>query len=110
MAFTGDGHWLATAGSDLGLALWPLTNPYYRILPGHEGGVFEAVFAPDGSHLLTQGRNDGIVLSWDLSAGASHFRQQRWQTVGQRVNRFNLETAVAQVVGKFTTDQTTTND
>ncbi len=70
MAFTDDGNWLATTGGGLALALWPLTNPYYRILRGHEGGVFEAVFAPDGSQLLTQGRNDGRVLSWDLSAGA----------------------------------------
>lgn len=70
VAFTDDGHWLATTGGGLDLALWPLTNPYYRILRGHEGGIFEAVFAPDGSHLFTQGRNDGIVLSWDLSAGA----------------------------------------
>jgi WD40 repeat protein len=70
VAFTDDGNWLATTGGGFALALWPLTNPYYRILQGHDGGVFEAVFAPDGSHLFTQGRNDGIVLSWDLSAGA----------------------------------------
>jgi WD40 repeat protein len=70
VAFTHDGHWLATASQGFGLALWPLTSPHYRILQGHEGGVRAAVFAADGSRLFTQGMNDGIVLSWDLSAGA----------------------------------------
>jgi WD40 repeat protein len=71
VAFTSDGHWLATASQGLGLALWPLKSPYYRLLRGHhKGGVRAAVFAADGSRLFTQGMIDGIVLSWDLSAGA----------------------------------------
>jgi len=70
MTFTDDGHWLATASQGLGLALWPLTSPHYRVLRGHEGGVREAAFSSDGSRLFTQGMNDGLVLSWDLSAGA----------------------------------------
>jgi WD40 repeat protein len=70
VAFTDDGHWLATVGDLVGVALWPLTSSHCRLLRAHEGGVRDAVFAPDGSRLFTQGMTDGITLSWSLSAGA----------------------------------------
>ena len=83
VTFTDDGHWLATVGGGRGLALWPVQSPYCRFLPGHEGGVREAVFAADGSRLFTQGMNDGIVLSWDLSAGAGLEPRVVFQTTPQ---------------------------
>ena len=70
VAFTPDRHWLATASYRLGLALWPLTSPYCRILHGHQAGVPRLAFSPDGSHLFSQGSDDGTVLSWDLGGGA----------------------------------------
>ena len=70
ITFTPDGRWLATAGYELGVALWPLGLPYTRILDGHEGGVGHAAFSADGSYLFTQGLNDGKVLRWDCSGGA----------------------------------------
>ena len=70
ITFTPDDRWLATAGYELGVALWPLGLPYSRILGGHEGGVAHVAFSADGSHLFTQGLNDGKVLRWGLSGGA----------------------------------------
>jgi len=84
MTFTGDGHWLATASQFLGVALWPLTSPHCRLLRGHEGGVRVAVFSPDGSRLYTQGMNDGLVLSWNLSAGAGLEPTVVFQTTPQQ--------------------------
>jgi WD40 repeat protein len=69
IAFGPDGRWIATAGFGHGAALWPLTLPYCRILRGHPGGIRYLAFSPDGSRLFTQGVNDGMVLSWDLSGG-----------------------------------------
>jgi WD40 repeat protein len=70
LAFSPDGRWLATSGWGYGIAVWPLTDRYCRILSGHEGGVEKLEFSPDGSRLFTQGVSDGKVLSWDLSGGA----------------------------------------
>jgi len=81
--FTHDGRWLATASNGLGLALWPLTGPHWRVLRGHEGDVGKAAFSPDGSHLFTQGNNDGITLSWDLAAGAGLEPTVVFQTTDQ---------------------------
>ena len=69
-AFTPQGGWLATAGAGYGIALWPLESRYCRVLHWPEGRVTSTVFSPDGSRLFAQGKADGLVLSWDLSAGA----------------------------------------
>jgi DNA-binding winged helix-turn-helix (wHTH) protein/WD40 repeat protein len=70
IAFTPDDRWLATAGYDYSLALWPMTSPYVRILHGHETGAPRLEFSADGSRLYSQGASDGRVLSWDLDGGA----------------------------------------
>ena len=63
-AFSPDSSWLATSGSGFGLALWPIANPYCRILRGPEGLWPRAIdFTSDRSHLFTQTR-DGVVRSW----------------------------------------------
>ncbi len=70
ITFTPDDKWLATAGYELGVALWPVGLPYSRFLVGHEGGVGHVAFSADSSHLFTQGLNDGTVLRWNLGGGA----------------------------------------
>ena len=83
IAFTPDRRWLATAGYRLGLAMWPLTSSYCRILHGHEDGAGRLAFSPDGSRLYTQGKNDGKVLSYDLGGGAGLEPSVVFQTVPQ---------------------------
>jgi WD40 repeat protein len=80
VGFTPDGRWLVTTGSGFGLALWPLSDRYSRILFRRDAEVqsvafvnrsqiLDLAFAPDGSRLFALKPDDG-VLSWNLSDGA----------------------------------------
>jgi len=71
VAFTADGHTLATAGDDGGVLLWDVTDPTSprRLgdpLTGHAAPVNGVAFAPDGHTLATAG-DDGGVLLWDVT-------------------------------------------
>jgi WD40 repeat protein len=68
VAFSPDGHTLATAGKDGGVILWDMTNrakpiPIGQPLRGTGGA---AVFSPDGRTLATGGKDGGVIL-WDMA-------------------------------------------
>jgi serine/threonine protein kinase/WD40 repeat protein len=83
VAFSPDNRWLATSGGGFGVALWPLTNRYCRVQHNSEHGVSYVAFSPDGSQLYKLGGNDGILLSWDMSAGAGIEPTVLFQTTPQ---------------------------
>jgi RNA polymerase sigma factor (sigma-70 family) len=67
LAFSADGRYLATAQHTPEIRLWDVMvgRPVGR-LQGHQGGVVNLLFAPDGRHLFSGGR-DTTVLTWDLA-------------------------------------------
>ena len=66
-AFHPDGRWFAAAGDRL--TLFPIERRYPIDLEGHEDGIFDLAFLPDGSALLSTSA-DGTFRIWPLSAAA----------------------------------------
>ena len=60
LAFSPDGHWLATASHDNTARLWdmngelPSTEPI--VLRGHQAGIYSLAFSPDSRWLATEAR------------------------------------------------------
>jgi RNA polymerase sigma factor (sigma-70 family) len=64
LAFSADGHTLASAGPTL--RLWETATAKQRAnLPGHRGEVTGIAFSPHGHELVSAGR-DGTALVWDV--------------------------------------------
>jgi hypothetical protein len=71
VAFSPDGHTLATSSNDQTVRLWDVSNrdqphPLGSPLTGHTGAVVGVAFSPDG-HTLATSSYDRTVRLWDVS-------------------------------------------
>ncbi|WP_133150699.1 hypothetical protein, partial [Frankia canadensis] len=69
VAFSPDGHTLATSSTDSTIRLWDTTSGQNRTtLTGHTRGVLAVAFSPDG-HTLATSSDDSTIRLWDVDQG-----------------------------------------
>ena len=70
VAFSPDGHTLASAGWDRTVRLWDAaTGKEIKVLKGHTKGVWEVAYSPDGKTLASSGQETGSMILWDVGTG-----------------------------------------
>jgi WD40 repeat protein/serine/threonine protein kinase len=71
VAFSPDGKWIASAGSDNAILLWDAETHQLvgEPLTGHTDWINGLAFSPDGATLASAGM-DGQILLWDTLAGS----------------------------------------
>jgi WD40 repeat protein len=77
LAFSRDGHWLASAAADQSIRLWNTSDwTEARVFRGHGNEVHAVAFSPDG-RLLASGGKDGAIMLWDVAAQQSATEYRR---------------------------------
>ena len=69
MAFSPDGHWLASASWDGNVSLWNFDNPREKIRPfkALNGAAWAVAFSHDSRTLATSG-DDATIKLWNLAS------------------------------------------
>ena len=69
LAFSPDGHLLATASAERAVSVWSVaTGTLFRAFEGHTGAVTAVAFSPDG-RMLAAGSNEQTIKLWDVQKG-----------------------------------------
>jgi WD40 repeat protein len=84
IAFSRDGHEIATGRADKTVSRWDVsTGKDFETLAGHDGEVLCVEYSEDGTRLAT-GSADGTVKLWDIDKQFSKVREQLRSIIGPR--------------------------